>query len=446
MISDEMLRAPCLHDRMCLPLIGSTTMAKGKRLPFQHLRVEAWLNLALASLFAFYVFYMIWESIQGTTCGQIGVDFCDYWSAGKVASLHGYRSIYDPQLLRETERSILPQTADPEQFLVVPFLYLPVFILPFQLLSLLPPGAAFWIWTAFNQAGLLLYVLFFARRLLGHTPPVRLTLMVFAAMPVFLNVFAGQVGVWMAICIGEFMRALRDRRPVRAGLWLAGLLIKPQVLIILILVFVLHRAFRLLAGFSLGSIIVGAASLALVGPFGLFEVLRLWTTYGEGPAPIWVEGMMNWRMLGFHLAALTSPLLGYGIAVVGMCMTLAVAIYVWRQPLDYRSPQFPLALIGILAATTTSAWHSHIHTAMILIAPLIYAERTGILPRKVLNIWVFLPALLFVLVVFAPSALVRLNVDPGDGGRSVYFFLGAGEFAVNLYLLRWAVSTAHHKG
>ena len=421
-------------------------MEKGKRLPFQHLKAENWLNLALAGLLAFYLFYIIWESIQGTTCGQIGVDFCDYWSAGKVANLHGYRSIYDPQLLRETERSILPRTADPEKFLVVPFLYLPVFILPFQLLSLLPPGAAFWIWTAFNQAGLLLYILFFTRRLLGNAPPPRLILMIFAALPVFLNVFAGQVGVWMAICIGEFMRALRDNRPVRAGLWLGGLLVKPQVLIILILVFVLHRAFRLLAGFSLGSALVGVTSLALVGPAGLLEVPRLWTTYGEGPAPIWVEGMMNWRMLGFHLAAFTSPVLGYGIAVVGMCTTLAIAIYTWRQPFDYRSPQFPLALIGILAATTISAWHSHIHTAMILIAPLIYADRTGILPRKVFDGWVFPPAFLFLLVVLAPGALVRLNVSPDDGGRFVYFFLGAGEFAVNLYLFRWALSTARYMG
>ncbi len=404
--------------------------------------LQKWLNLALASLMLFYLIYTILEVILRTMCGQIGVDYCDYSSAGRVANIYGYARIYDLQLLEQAEKSILPATADPSRTAVVPFPYLPVFVLPFQVLSLITPEIGFWIWTTINVTVFFLYLRFFTRSLNQRSPPTRLMLMIFASLPVYLNIFSGQVAVWLTICVGEFMRALFSDKPFRAGLWLGGLLLKPQLLILIGLVLLLQRSIRILAGLAVSSSGFMMASFLLVGPEGLIQMLKLWLVYANGRASIWLEAMMNWRMLGFHLSTILNPWVGWAIAGAGMLATLIIALYVWRRPFNLRSSSFPIALLGILAASATIAWHSHIHTAMILIPPMIYLYQTKILPQKALDYWVFLPALLFFIIVFVPEAMAKLDVFSDDLGRFIYFFIGASEYAVNFYLFWWAVGAS----
>jgi hypothetical protein len=417
--------------------VGKAMIAHRKR-PFQDMTAEGWQNLALASLLLFYLIYTALQAILHTICGQMGVDYCDYWSAGRVANLYGYVRVYDVQTLEQIQKSILPAAADPSQIAVVPFPYLPVFLLPFQLLSLLSPEIGFWIWNAINITVFFLYIQSFSRRLNQQPAPARLMLLLFASLPVYLDIFSGQVAVWLAVCVGEFMLALVTNKPFRAGLWLGGLLLKPQLLVVIGLALLIQRAIRILAGLAVSSSLLLAASLLLSGTVGLVQMLKLWLTYGNGTASIWLEGMMNWRMLGFHVSALTNSWIGWGITAIGMLGTLVITLYVWRRPLNLRSPAPGIALLGILAASAIVAWHSHIHTAMILIPPIIYLYQAKILPHKALNYWVFLPATLYLVIAFIPEALMKLNISSDAIGRFIYFFIGASEFGVTFYLFWWA--------
>ena len=410
-----------------------------RRIPFQNLKTENWINLAMAGILAFYLFYSAWEMFLGTTCGQIGVDFCDYWSAAKVANISGYASMYDLDLLYAVEQTVLPPTLDPSHFPVVPYLYLPVFILPFQPLSLIAPWMALWIWNSVSILALYAYLRFFTRGMGVEPASARLVLMLMASLPVFLNIFAGQVGVWLAICVGEFLRASKGNRPLRAGFWLGGLLIKPQVLVLLVPILALQRANKILAALMACIFLLGLASVSLIGSTGMLQMLQLWIAYAGSQAHIWIEGMMNWRMLGFHLSALTAPWMGYGIALTGMALTLFMTVRAWRRPVDMQSPQMPVAVLGILAATTVFTWHSQINTAMILIPPMVYLLQARALPRKAPVFWVFLPALAFIPVVFAPGLLATLKVASPNDGRFLYFFIGAPQFAVDIYLFWWAL-------
>jgi hypothetical protein len=157
-------------------------------------------------------------------------------------------------------------------------------------------------------------------------------LMIFASLPVYLSIWGGQIDVWLAICVGEFMRALLSDKPFRAGLWLGGLLLKPQLLVLIGLVFVLQRSLRILAGLATCSAILVISSLALIGPSGMVQMLDLWLIYASGHTSSWIEGMTNWRMLGYHLSAILDPWVGWGIAAAGMLATLVIALFVWRRP------------------------------------------------------------------------------------------------------------------
>lgn len=415
-------------------------MIAERRQLFRGMTAEAWQNLALAGLLLFYLVYIALQIILRTMCGQIGVDYCAYWSAGKIANLYGYAQIYDLGNLAQIERSILPAAIDPSRFPVNPMAYLPIFVVPFQLLSWLPPEIGYWVWTIVNLAAFALYLRRFTRRMGQRSLTVRSMLLIFASLPVYLNMFTGQVAVWLAICCGEFMLALVDKKPFRAGLWLGGLLLKPHLLVLIGLVLLLQRSVRVLAGLAVTSSLLLGACLLLTGPLAVIRMLNLWLIQasGSGYSGVWLEGQMNWRMLAFHISALIHPWLGTGTAIIGMLATLIVALYVWRRPFDLRSPSLATALLGILAASAILAWHSHINTGMLLIPPMIYLYQAKILPARAFAWWVFLPALLFVAVTFMPQTLTQLNVFSEATGRLIYFFIGGSEFAVTLYLLWWA--------
>ncbi len=418
-------------------------MSAQHRLPLQNMPSREWLNLGLAVLFLFYGIYITWLIIPHMECWRIGGDYCQYLSGGRLANDYGYSHIYDLTLPAQPQAGLPPAAANPSPTPVMPFPYLPVFVLPFQLLSKLRPEIGFWTWTALNLAALFLYLRSFVRRLHLQPLPIRLLLMIFACLPVYMNLLNGQVNIGLVICVGEFMVALLSDHPFRAGLWLAGLLLKPQMLILIGLILLLQRSWKILAGLAVSSSAFGIVSFLLIGPAGLVQMLKIWlgTANAQAGASVWEEGMMNWRMLGVHVSNLTNPWIGWGFAGAGMLATLIVALYVWRRPVNPGLPSFPVALLGILAATTLLTWHAHIHEAMILIPPIIYLYQKKILPQKVLDYWVFLPAFLFMIMVFVPETIALLGIFSGDIRPFVYFVIGAGEFSVNIYLFWWAVRT-----
>jgi hypothetical protein len=400
---------------------------------------RSWLNLGLAGLLLFYAIYFAWQALPHMTCGRIGADYCAYVSAGRVANAYGYAGIYDLQLVEQAQSGMLPAAQDAPPIPVLPFLYLPIFVLPFQLFSQLTPESGFWIWTALNITALFAYLQFFIRRLHLRPAPIRLLLMLFACLPVYMNVLTGQMDIWLVICVGEFMRALFGHEPFRAGLWLGGLLLKPQVLILIGMILLLRRSWQILAGLAASSCALAIVSFILVRPAGLVQMLKAWLTTAGGQANIWVEGMMNWRMLGVHVSNITSPAIGWGWAGAGMLATVVVTLLVWRRPFSPALPSFPLPLLGILAATAMVAWHAHIHMAVILIPPVLYLYQTKTVPQKALDYWVFLPAFLFLVMVFVPETMVKLDIVSGDIRPFIYFAIGAGQFSANLYLFWWAV-------
>jgi hypothetical protein len=413
-------------------------MATNSELPFQNLARRQWLNLGVAALLAFYLFYTVWEVRLGTLCGQLGVDYCDYWSAGKVANTFGYSRIYDLNLLDRVQKSILPISANPAAFQVVPFPYLPVFVAPFQLLSLLTPAAGFWIWTAANTLLFLWYLRFFSLRLLQQPAPSRLLLVLLVSLPVYLNIYSGQVNALLAICVGEFLRGLMEHRLFRAGLWLGGLVLKPQLLVLMGLILVLRRSARILAGLAAAVSTLGLISLLLATPHGLASNATLLLNYASGRASVWVEAMMNWRMLGFHVASIIGPGPGWAIAGGGMLVTLLVVVRTWGFSPNSGLPLSPSAVLGVFAATTAFAWHSHVPMAVVLIPPILYLYHKGQLSEKTLAYWILVPAVFFCIVVFAPEAVARFSPAHPHEIQYVYFLIGAGELAVNLYLLWWA--------
>lgn len=415
-------------------------MQQRRNLPFQDLSKEAWQNLVIAAFLAFYAGQVVFDAAWKNYCGNLAIDYCAFWSAGKIANIDGYEQVYNLDRLWEIQKPNKSEHMSPEQYAPVPVPYLLIFITPFQLFALLDVIPGFWLWTVLNITGTIAYLLFFTRKT-GGTEPIRIRtlLLVLISLPVFLNLFQGQVNAWLMICTGEFLRKLMDDEPFQAGLWLGGLLLKPQILILILPALLFKRSFSTIFGFALSSLGLGLASLVLGGWTAFQRLIQLLIGYTGGLPSNYPESMVNWRMVAYNINALFSSNIGWWIAIPGLIATVIFALYTWRFPVPPRSTQFTVAILGTFAATSAIAWHSHFSMMMLMIPILLYLISRGVLPEKLFLFWIFMPPILMLAAyIFAP--IIKVGLLPDSLYPVLNLSSGLRGLILNVYLLWWTTA------
>ncbi len=400
---------------------------------------EGWQNLALASVLFFYILQVGFDLITHNTCGNLALDYCAYWSAGKIATTNGYTDIYNLDLQTQVQKSIHPQGNNPSiPFLVVPVPYLPLFVMPFQLLSLLSLESSYWIWTFLNLLGFIFYVRFFIKEMTGYTLPIRLVLIVMLSLPVFLNLFWGQVNIFLGICAGEYIRATLFKKPLQAGLWLGGWLLKPQLLILIIPVLLIQRSIKEILGFIIAAISVFAISFGLINIKGFLILINLFLGYAKGMPTNATGIMMNWRMLGLHISSYFSPIIGWVVISIGTILTIWAVLIISKKPTNADFTKTVIALTGIFAATGAVTWHAHLSMSIILIPPMMYLYVRKCFPEKLLFLWVFMPTSIM-LIIYILAAFIKANILPVQISGLLDLLTGLKGLILNLIILAWAV-------
>jgi len=402
-----------------------------RRLPFQGLGNQGWQNLGLAAVLTLYCAHIGMEVVKGLA---LRTDYLAFWSAGYIANNYGYAQVYDLDVMTDTQEQLLAQFGfQVAAFYPTPFLYLPVFILPFQLLAQFPISPSFLLWTAFNLTAFVAYMNLFIRRLGPNTPAQanRLTFMLLVSYPVFSTFHSGQTNIFLLLCAGEFILAIRKGNDFRAGLWLGGLLLKPQTLILIVPALALQRRWKSLTGLSAAILLILLLSTGLAGQTGMDAMATAWGNDAE-ISPIDPKLMMNWRMVGSHLQDLFGPA-SPTIAWLGMGVTIIISLLLWKQPLPAAPPAFLMAVFGSLAATCAVTWHSHIYMLAILAPFVAYFYLEGELGESFLNLWTFLlpTALLISLIVSLLKSFYPLPLNEHLTGA----LLGYCALFLNTYIL-----------
>ena len=303
--------------------------------------------------------------------------------------------------------------------------YLPVFVLLF--LPLRIPGftAGYIFWISLNLLILVYYLLRFSRAL-GVQPGGFQLLQWVVCLPVIVNLYLGQMNVFLMLCLGEFTLALLRDQKSRSGLWLAGMLIKPHTLPLLLLGLLISCQWRVLLGFLAGALIVIAGSVALAGLDGVRSSVMLAVEFA-GPLIKTAPTMMNWRALALNLSTLIRDGLAWVIATAGMILVAVTALYLWLRRNDLSVTGKIVLILATYAGTLTIAWHSHFYLLIPLIPLLVYLDSHRVLSQSVRSAWLLGPPVWFILVYL---------VDPS---RSRNFF-GLGMLALSLFLFVWAAT------
>lgn len=408
-------------------------------IPFRNLGARERENLGMLAIAIFYLMYLLWALATSGLFAGVGGDYLGFWSAGVVANKYGYAQVYDLKAMKGIEEGIVPSPHDPSlAFVPMPAPFLPVFVLPFQILALLDARVSFWGWTIVNAALLVWYLHFFVKKTCDSDGK-RFLPAAILSFPVFATLFEGQVNVFLVICIGEFLRAMLNNRSVRAGLWLGGLLLKPQFLILIPLIMLWQRSWKALLGFLIGAGTLLGVSLGLAGKEGLVNMAQLWLGYSEGIGTNAPENMMNWRMVIVRLSTFTTPFLGWSVGIVGILLSLIASFSLWRTFLSPTSLQYRVALLGTLAGTGAITWHAHAHTLVMLIPPFLLLLDHYPWCKQGWNLLVFsLPLAAFGGLV--TGLLVRLKALPSID-RPEGLFIALTALGLNLYILARSLQT-----
>lgn len=383
----------------------------------------------------------------------VGADFRALYAAAQVARAQGFHRIYDLEALGPVQQALCAKTASQAPCVWIPMVFPSAFVLPALPLTLLEPLPAFLVW---SLGGILLTVgaLWPSLRTRPSPSRWRSLALLLVSYPFFANLFWGQINALWVWCLARFQSGRQARRDFPAGLWLAGLLGKPQTLVLLLLGLALAGQWRVLAGFAVAAGGLAALSLALSGMDGI----RAWLGWLIGfarpqpalvPTVVGVETMINWRALGPILAGwLPAPLL-WGLIGIGMALTAFAALAAWWAQRSGEGHRSERLLLGTLAATLTASWHVHPHTAMILMPSLLNVLREEprtlpegprgdpaerFLPLRWLIGWSLLPAAMPFAILIPMALLVPLP----EGGLA-NFLAARLLFLFHLVLTAWAI-------
>jgi hypothetical protein len=354
----------------------------------------------------------------------MGTDFRGYYTSAQIALERGFASVYDHGLQSEYQSSLShPWTLDtlpPMERVSVP--YLPIFILLFLPLSGMDFTLAYLLWAVINLGALVFYLFRFSKALGVSMNAFRLLQWLFC-LPVVANLYLGQINVLLLICLGEFMLALLRDRPVRGGLWLSGMLIKPHTLILLLPGLLISRRWEVIRGFLAGALIIAGGSIAVAGLDGVMSSFYLTVEFAS-PLIQTAATMMNWRSLALNLSVFIPDWSAWTAAIAGMVLVATLVLYLWLRRSKQTKVGSVLIVLATYAGTLTISWHSHFYLLMPLIPLLIYLDGKRMLPLSVRSAWLLGPPIWYILVYLGNPSLVRN-------------WFGLGMLALSLYLLAW---------
>ena len=157
------------------------------RRPFIGLSLREWRNLGLAALAVVYVIYVSWGLQYDTVFSFIGMDYRSLRASAEISQSAGFAAIYDLNVQALFQDSLLAvlYPENRETYLPMAMPYLPVFVVPFMALLLLPPLPSFLLWTALNVLALEVYLWRYLRAI--DLRDRGLYLLVPLSFPVFTN-------------------------------------------------------------------------------------------------------------------------------------------------------------------------------------------------------------------------------------------------------------------
>ncbi len=294
--------------------------------------------------------------------------------------------------------------------------YPPLFFAAVMPFAVLPLPLGFGFWSLLNAACMVWVIYDLCGRFRdGLSNRIARTLLVTSFFSVPFTLLVGQsTGLWLVALCRAYLDLERGR-DFRAGLWLGVLLAKPQYAVGILLVLLLKRRWRSLAGGSLIGAVLLLTSLAVVGIDGATAYLRMTRDMsGFWEREVFPEAMIGWRgLLAFVLPPATPASTGTAVTYVLSGLAFASLALIWRGTWPSKPGELAPRMLATLLATTLGAFHNHAYGAALLVVPAVcvLSERPDLtFLRQLFVAALAMPVLLFVITLDTPLSSAVLSV------------------------------------
>jgi len=316
------------------------------------LRVLGWAaGTAAAELGLAYLGYWVWFALRSNLRGP---DFIDYYTAARVELTAGPARLYDLHLQDQAQQAIAGHPV-----LLLPYLLPPWSALPTALLGLLGYRAAYVAMGLLSLATLAAASVLLIRTAgLSGRPALLAGALAAGYLPGFVLLLQGQGDGFAVLALALSARFWMRGEDGRAGVLAALSLVKPQLVLLVPVLFLATRSWRAAAAYA-------GTALALVVITVPFFGLEGWRDYLGLVVPGLGPGFPSRGSAGFSLVALPGP--GWLHAVLLLAAAVPV-VWALAQRGDRRL-SFALAVAGSLLITP----YANAHDLSLLLVPLILA-------------------------------------------------------------------------
>jgi hypothetical protein len=296
-----------------------------------------------------------------------GPDFLSFYAAAKLFVTRGGSAVYDLVLQKQVEVQVA--SLPPDNFIVLPYFHPPFYTLLIAPLAFLGFREAYYAMAAFNillAAALIALLVRGSLQIHGRAAVVAAALIA-GFFPLFVTILQGQSDLVVLVPLAAAYTAWARGRIGWAGIFSALALSKPQLLLLIPLLFIARRAWRALAGFV--AVVAGLGVVSVVG-FGFTPVVNYvneigtWAISGKLPS----SGQLVYTdTAAYSLRNVLEglPEIGETAALVILVLLLAlVALSLSWRP-DKPRLDFALAV----AASLVLSPHQNVHDLALLVIP-----------------------------------------------------------------------------
>jgi hypothetical protein len=331
------------------------------RSPSSHLEFFSILTVTLCT--TVFIGALAWVAMDARRFASVA-DFKCFYAAGRIVAEGQGHELYVPSVQEQMLQRVIPGHT---KYFYNP----PAFVLPFVPLSRLPLMTAYWLWTALS-----LVALFSGLRILlelsGLSPPQQLLLAAAALAfePTYQNLRWGNVAAFVLLLVALFFRDLLAGKERRAGVWLALLMVKPELFLISATVLAAKRKWRCIGSYLASGVVLLIVSWGVVGVQGFVRYVAMNLQALHGNTPVYTETrlreLLNWRSL--FVRFLGGGPWAEGLALAFTVFSGVILYLVWRGDHPEGSWGYRARWALTVLFSTLMAPHLHIQSLIIAVA------------------------------------------------------------------------------
>jgi GT2 family glycosyltransferase len=332
--------------------------------------MRRWLRLAFAAAAGAGVGSLLFWSaywvnfVRGNLAGP---DFFSFYSAARLYVLKGGAAVYDLSLQKQFELQVTGQP--PDRFIVLPYFHPPYYTMLIAPLAELSYRDAYYAMAALNLllAVVLIAILVHNSLSIHGRAAVVASAMIGGFFPLFVTLLQGQSDLVVIVPLAASYTAWARGRMGWAGVFSALALAKPQLLLLIPVLFIARRAWRALAGFAAVVVALGLVSVAGFGfsaVSGYLSSVSIWAIGGRLPA----GGQLVYTDTAvYSLRNILEAVPGGGKAIALVVLVVLLAFVALSLSWRPDKPRLDFALA--VAASLVLSPHQNLHDLTLLVIP-----------------------------------------------------------------------------